>query len=74
MMKGITGVLRRLIIDGVSLIATATLTLAGLWGLIQIEASLFSLIIYALLMMPALFSTATYFGRDVNKVTHRFIA
>jgi len=73
-MKGITVTLRRLIVDGISLIATATLTLAGLWGLFQIEASLFTLIIYGTLMMPALLSSATYFGRDINKATHRFIA
>jgi len=73
-MKGMTVTLRRLALDGASFITTAALTLTGLWGLFQIEASLFTLIIFGTLMMPALLSSATYLKRDINKATHHFIA
>ena len=66
--------LRSLVVDGLSFFMALTLTLAGLWGLVQIEASMFTLVTFGVLMVPSLFSTATYFSRDINEASDKFIA
>ena len=66
--------LRSLVVDGLSFLVALTLTLAGIWGLVQIEASMFTLVVFGVLMVPSLFSTATYFTRDINEASDKFIA
>lgn len=66
--------LRSLVVDGLSFLVALTLTLAGIWGLVQIEASMFTLVVFGVLMVPSLFSTATYLTRDINEASDKFIA
>lgn len=73
-MKAVASTFKQLAVDGVYFLVAVALTFGGLWGMLQIEASLFSMVIFALLMIPSLFSTALYLSRDINKATHTFIA
>ncbi|OUS28826.1 hypothetical protein A9Q99_10585 [Gammaproteobacteria bacterium 45_16_T64] len=65
---------RSLVVDGLSFVVALSLTFAGIWGLVQIEASFFTLVVFGVLMVPSLFSTATYLTRDINSASDRFIA
>ena len=73
-MKAIASTFKQMALDGVYFLVAVVLTIGGLWGMLQIEASLFSMIIFGLLMVPSLFSTALYLSRDINKATSTFIA
>lgn len=73
-MKNVAVNIRKLAIDGVAFLAALALTLGGVWGLTLIGASLFSLVVFGIFMFPLLFSTAVYFGRDVQNATHTLIA
>ena len=73
-MKNVAVTFRKLAIDGIALLAAVALTLGGVWGLTLIGASLFTLVVFGIFMFPLLFSTAVYFGRDVQDATHTLIA
>ena len=73
-MKAIASTFKQMALDSVYFLVAVILTIGGLWGMLQIEASLFSMIIFGLLMVPSLFSTALYLSRDINKATNTFIA
>ncbi|MDX1692394.1 MAG: hypothetical protein R3208_01440 [Ketobacteraceae bacterium] len=73
-MKAITSTFKQVAVDGVYFLVAVALTIGGLWGMLQIEASLFSMVVFGLLMIPSLFSTALYLSRDINKATNTFIA
>ncbi len=73
-MKDVTVIIRKLAIDGIAFLAALALTLGGVWGLTFIGASLFTLVLFGVMTFPLLFSTAVYFGRDVQKATHTLIA
>ncbi len=73
-MKNVSVSLRKLAIDGVAFVAALALTLGGVWGLTFIGASLFTLVVFGIFMFPLVFSTAVYFGRDVQNATHTLIA
>lgn len=73
-MKNVVVNLRKIAIDGIALLAALSLTLGGAWGLTFIGASLFTLVVFGVIMFPLLFSTAVYFGRDVQNATHTLIA
>lgn len=73
-MNALASTFKKLALDGVYFLVAVALTIGGLWGMFQIEASLFSMVVFGLLMIPSLFSTALYLSRDINKATHTFIA
>lgn len=73
-MKAIASTFKQVALDGVYFLVAVALTVGGLWGMFQIEASFFSMVIFGVLMIPSLFSTAIYLSRDINKATHTFIA
>ncbi len=73
-MKNVVANFRKIAIDGVAFLAALALTLGGVWGLTFIGASLFTLVVFGIIMFPMLFSTAVYFGRDVQNATHTLIA
>ncbi|MCG8673655.1 MAG: hypothetical protein MI867_29980 [Pseudomonadales bacterium] len=73
-MKAVASTLKQIAVDGVYFLVAVALTIAGFWGMVQIEASLFSMIVFGLLMVPSLFSTALYLSKDINKATNTFIA
>ncbi len=73
-MKNVTVNVRKLAIDGVAFLAALALALGGVWGLTLIGASLFTMVVFGVFMFPLLFSTAVYFGRDVQNATHTLIA
>ena len=73
-MNTIASTFKQLALDGVYFLVAVAMTIGGLWGMLQIEASLFSMVIFGLLMIPSLFSTALYLSRGINKATHTFIA
>lgn len=73
-MKNVAITLRKLAIDGIAFLAALALTLGGAWGLTFIGASLFTMVVFGIVMFPLLFSTAVYFGRDVQHATHTLIA
>jgi len=73
-LNAVNATLRSLVVDGLSFVVALSLTLAGIWGLVQIEASIFTLVVFGVLMIPSLFSTATYFTRDINDASDRFLA
>ncbi|PIE41708.1 MAG: hypothetical protein CSA49_02090 [Gammaproteobacteria bacterium] len=65
-MKAVTSTLKQIAVDGVYFLAAITLTIAGFWGMIEIEASLFSMVVFGLLMVPSVFSTTVFLSRDIN--------
>jgi len=67
-------VVRQLAIDSLSFIAVLALTVGGFWGLLMVDASLFTMVVFGLLMIPALFSSSYYLGKDINEATHKLIA
>lgn len=73
-MKAVASTLKQVALDGVYFIVAVALTVVGFWGMVQIEASIFSMIVFGLLMVPSLFSTAIYLSRDINKATSTFVA
>jgi len=73
-MKNVAVTFRKLAIDGIALMAAVALTLGGVWGLTLISASLFTMVVFGIFMFPLVFSTAVYFGRDVQDATHTLIA
>lgn len=73
-MKNVAVTFRKLAIDGIALMAAVALTLGGAWGLTLIGASLFTMVVFGIFMFPLVFSTAVYFGRDVQDATHTLIA
>ncbi len=73
-MKNVAVTFRKLAIDGIALMAAVALTLGGVWGLTLIGASLFTMVVFGIFMFPLVFSTAVYFGRDVQDATHTLIA
>ena len=73
-MKNVAVHLRKIAIDGIALLAAVALTLGGVWGLTLIGASLFTLVVFGIFMFPLVFSTAVYFGRDLQDATHTLIA
>lgn len=73
-LKNLGQLLRSIALDGLYFLTAFALTLGGFWGLIQIDASLFTIILFGLLMVPSLISTAFYLSRDLNKASHTFIA
>lgn len=73
-MKNVAVNLRKIAIDGIALLAAVALTLGGVWGLTLIGASLFTLVVFGIFMFPLVFSTAVYFGRDLQDATHTLIA
>ena len=72
-MKNLNAI-RELAIDSVSFLIALSMVAGGLLGLAAIEASFFSMSLFSMLMVPALFSTATYLSRDINKATHTLVA
>lgn len=73
-MKNIAATFKNLAIDSVYFSVAVVLTISGFWGLVQIDASLFSMIIFGILMVPSLLSTAIYLSKDLNKATHTLVA
>lgn len=73
-MKAVTHIAKKLAIDGIYFLAAIALTIGGFWGMIQIEASIFSMVLFGVLMIPSLFSSTLYLSRDINKATHTFAA
>ena len=73
-LKAMGQFLRTVALDGLYFLTALALTLGGFWGLVQIDASLFTIIIFGILMIPSLLSTAYYLSRDLNKASHTFIA
>lgn len=67
-------VVRQLAIDSVAFLAAVALTVGGFWGLFLIDASLFTMVVFGLLMIPALFSSTYYLGKDINEATHKLVA
>jgi len=39
-----------------------------------VNASLFTMVVFGLLMVPALLSSTYYLGKDINEATHKLIA
>ncbi|MBV1919876.1 MAG: hypothetical protein KUG73_04285 [Pseudomonadales bacterium] len=66
--------IRSLFADGLSFVTVLSVTVIGAWGLVQVEAPISALLAFSLFMFPALFSTATYFTRDINEASDRLIA
>lgn len=66
--------IRNLFTDGLSFVVTLSIALVGIWGLVQIEAPIIALLVFSVFMLPPLFSTATYFTRDINEASGHFIA
>lgn len=73
-MKDVVITLRKLAIDGIALLVALSLTLGGVWGLTVIGSSLFTMVLFGILMFPVIFSTAVFFGRDLQDATHTLIA
>jgi hypothetical protein len=73
-MKEASVYLKQLAVDGLTFTVATTLAFGGLWGLSSLGASLFTLSLFAVLMMPAIISTAVFFGRDIKDATHILIA
>lgn len=73
-MNAVFSTLKQVAVDGVYFLVAVALTIGGLWGMFQIEASIFSMVIFGVLMFPSLFSTALYLSRDINKATSTFVA
>jgi len=65
--------IRSLFADGLSF-TVLLVTVIGAWGLVKVKAPISALLAFSLFMFPALFSTATYFTRDINKANDRLIA
>ena len=73
-MKIAIGAIRNLVLDGFTLTFAFGLALIGFFSLIRLEASLFALIVFGVLMMPVLVSTSVYFGRDLRDTSDNFFA
>lgn len=73
-MKAIASTFKQMALDGVYFLVAVAITIGGLWGMFQIEASFFSMVVFGLLMIPSLFSTALYLSRDINEASHTFTA
>lgn len=73
-MKLSTSTVRQLAIDSLSFVAVMALTVGGFWGLFMVDASLFTMVVFGLLMVPALLSSSYYLGKDINEATHKLIA
>lgn len=73
-MKLATSTVRQLAIDSISFVAVVALTIGGLWGMFLVNASLFTMVVFGLLMVPALLSSSYYLGKDINEATHKLIA
>jgi hypothetical protein len=67
-------VVRQLAVDSLSFLAVLALTVGGFWGLFLVDASLFTMVVFGLLMIPAIFSSTYYLGKDINEATHKLIA
>jgi len=66
--------IRSLFADGLSFVTALSITVIGTWGLVQVEAPITALLAFSLFMFPPLFSTASYFTRDINEASDRLIA
>ena len=73
-MKLASTTVRQLAIDGLSFTAVIALTVGGFWGLFLVDASLFTMVVFGLLMVPALLSSTYYLGKDINECTHKLVA
>ncbi len=73
-MKLATSTVRQLAIDSLSFAAVMALTIGGFWGMFLVNASLFTMVVFGLLMVPALLSSSYYLGKDINEATHKLIA
>jgi hypothetical protein len=73
-MKLATSTAKQLAIDSVSFMVVLALTVGGFWGLFLVNASLFTMVVFGLLMVPALLSSSYYLGKDINEATHKLIA
>lgn len=69
-----TAMIRQIAIDSLSFVAVMALAIGGIWGLTLINASLFTMVVFGVLMVPALLSTSYYLGKDINDATHKLIA
>ena len=69
-----SNMLRQLAVDSLSFMVVLALTLGGLWGLFLVDASQFTMVVFGLLMIPALFSSTYHLGKDINEATHKLIA
>ncbi|HVK98460.1 MAG TPA: hypothetical protein VM553_01545 [Dongiaceae bacterium] len=69
-----SNMLRQLALDSLSFMVVLALTLGGLWGLYLVDASQFTMVVFGLLMIPALFSSTYHLGKDINEATHKLIA
>lgn len=67
-------VVRQLAVDSIAFLVVIALTVGGFWGLFLIDASMFTMVVFGLLMVPALFSSTYYLGKDINEATHKLIA
>ncbi len=67
-------VVRQLAVDSAAFLAVIALTVGGFWGLFLVDASLFTMVVFGLLMIPAVFSSAYYLGKDINEATNKLIA
>lgn len=67
-------VVRQLAVDSVSFLGVLALTVGGFWGLLLVDASLFTMVVFGLLMIPAIFSSTYYLGKDINEATSKLIA
>lgn len=73
-MKLASSTVRQLAVDSLSFIAVLALTVGGFWGLLLVDASLFTMVVFGLLMVPAVFSSSYYLGKDINEATHKLVA
>lgn len=73
-MKLTASTVRQIAVDSLSFVVVVALTIGGLWGLFLINASLFTMVVFGLLMVPALLSSTYYLGKDINEATHKLIA
>jgi len=66
-------IIKKLLIDGLLFLGVMTLVAGGFWGLFAFHASFFWMLIFGLVMIPALFSSSYYLGKDVNEAAHKLL-
>ncbi len=73
-MKLSNTIVRQIAVDGLSFMMVLALLVGGLWGLSLVDASVYLMTIFGAIMVPALISTGTSLGKDINKAAHKLIA
>ncbi|PCK07074.1 MAG: hypothetical protein COA42_16205 [Alteromonadaceae bacterium] len=73
-MNTLNSTVRNMVVDGCLFVVALTLTLAGFWGLALLNVSIFKLVVFGVLMIPILISTATYFFKGIHDTIDKLIA